>query len=86
MYTATLLCFTPYYLPPKPCFPCLIASTFFLISEEMLKLYCSKVGLEFEQSMIDWNETNQQMAVRSFSDVIVVYKQTPAAMGVRYIF
>lgn len=29
----------------------------------MLKLYCSKVGIEFEQSMIDWNETQQQMTV-----------------------
>ena len=50
----------------------------------MLKLYCSKVGLEFEQSMIDWNETNQQMAVRFIPDAIIVYKQTPVAMGSRY--
>ena len=31
----------------------------------MLKLYCSKVGIAFEQSMIDWNETQQQMKVTS---------------------
>ena len=33
------------------------------VTEAMLRLYCEKVGIEFEDSMINWDEQPKDMAV-----------------------